>query len=330
MPANLTPQYLRAEELYRKATSPEEKIELLQEMLAIIPKHKGTDHLRGDLRKRLSEHKREAQQHKKKGARSATLDKIDKEGAGQAALIGAPNSGKSSIVATCTAATVQVADFPFSTFKPVPGMMAYEDVQVQLVDLPPVSEEYTESWVFSITRNADLVLLTVDLSQPAPEEQVFELSSLLEAKHLMLAGSRDLETPNLSIAVKPTLILATKCDTEEADAGLASLQEAYGEEFPIFSLSVQTGHHLEEMPRRVFQALEVLRIYTKAPGKKPDLEQPYILPIGSTVLDVAAAVHRDIAENLRFARIWGSEKYEGQQVKRDHVVEDRDILELHG
>ncbi len=330
MPANLTPQYLRAEEQYRKATSPEEKVELLQEMLAIIPKHKGTDHLRGDLRKRLSEHKSEAQQAKKKGARSATLDHIDKEGAGQAVLIGAPNSGKSSIVAACTAATVQVADFPFSTFKPVPGMMAFEDVQVQLVDLPPVSEEYTESWVFSITRNADLVLLTVDLSEPAPEEQVFEIGTLLEARHLMLSGGSEAESPNLSVAVKPTLILATKYDAEGAEAGLESLQDAYGDEFPLFTISVETGHHLEEMPRRAFEALNVLRIYTKAPGKKADLEKPYILPVGSTVLDVATAVHRDIAENLKFARIWGSEKYEGQQVKRDHVVEDRDVLELHG
>ena len=330
MPANLTPQYLRAEEQYRKATSPEEKVELLQEMLAIIPKHKGTDHLRGDLRKRLSEHKKESQQAKRKGTRSATLDHIDKEGAGQAVLIGSPNSGKSSIVEACTAATVQVADFPFSTFRPVPGMMAFEDVQVQLVDLPPVSEEYTEPWVFSITRNADLVLLTVDLSEPAPEEQVFEIGSLLEARHLMLAGDSEVPSPNLSVAVKPTLILATKYDAQGADAALASLQDAYGDEFPLFTLSIETGHHLEEMPRRIFEALNVLRIYTKAPGKKPDLEKPYILPVGSTVLDVATTVHRDIAENLRFARIWGSEKYEGQQVKRDHVVEDRDVLELHG
>ncbi len=329
MPANLPPQYLRVKQRYSEAATPEEKIECLQEMLAIIPKHKGTEHLQTDLRKRLVTHRKEVQQAKKKGARtSQSLDHIEKEGAGQAVLVGASNTGKSSIVAASTAADVQVADYPFSTFRPAPGMMAYEDVQVQLVDLPPVSRDYTESWVFNVIRNADLVLLTVDLSQPDPEEQVLDLTEILEVHHLMLAGSRDVSSPNLSTAVKPTLILATKQDTPAAVAGLASLREAYADEFPIFPLSVKSEQHLKQMSRRVFEALNLLRVYTKAPGKKPDLDQPYVLPVGSTVLDVAEAIHKDFAENLRFARIWGSEKYAGQQVKRDYVVEDRDILEI--
>ncbi len=330
MPANLPPQYLRVKQRYSEAATPEEKIECLQEMIAIIPKHKGTEHLRTDLRKRLVTHKKEAQQAKKKGARtSQPLDHIEKEGAGQVALVGAPNTGKSSIVATCTAASVQVADYPFSTFRPAPGMMAYEDVQIQLIDLPPVSPDYTESWVFNIVRNADLVLLTADLSQPNPEEQVLDITEILEAHHLMLAGTRDVSSPNLSTAVKLTLILATKHDTDTAGAGLASLTETYADEFPIFPLSVKSEQSLKQMSRRVFEALDLLRVYTKAPGKEPDLDQPYVLPVGSTVLDVAEAIHRDFAQNLRFARIWGSEKYDGQQVKRDHVVEDRDILEIH-
>ena len=330
MPANLPPPYLRAEQRYREATTPEAKVEALQEMLAIIPKHKGTDHLRSDLRKRLSSHRKEALQARKKGAKTASqLDHIEREGAGQVALFGIPNSGKSSIVAACTSAHVEVADYPFTTFRSAVGMMAFEDIQIQLVDLPPIDPDYTESWVFNIARNADLVMLTVDLSLPHPEEQVFGIAAILEGHHLMLTGNRNASSPNFSVAVKPTLIVATKCDAESADAGLASLNEAYGDEFPIFPLSLKTGHHLKEMPRRVFEALEILRVYTKAPAKKPDMDRPYVLPIGSTVLDLAETIHRDFAENLRFARIWGSEKYAGQQVKRDHTVEDGDIIEVH-
>ena len=328
MPANLPPQYQRAEQRYREAIAPEDKVEALEEMMRIIPKHKGTDHMRADLKKRISQHKKEAQEGGKKQAAS-TLDKVEKEGAGQAVLVGLPNAGKTSIVAHFTKAQVEPTDYPFATFKPVSGMMHFENIQIQLVDLPPVSMEHTEYWVFNIIRNTDLVLLIVDLSLPDPEEQVLELTTLLEEKHLLLAGNREISSPDLSIAVKPTIILATKSDIPGSEEGLVSLTEEYGSDFPIISLSVQAEQNTETLPQKIFEALQVLRVYTKAPGKKPDLDQPYTLPVGSTVLDVAEAVHRDIAQNLRFARIWGANKYDGQQVKQDHIVSDEDIVELH-
>ena len=329
MPANLTPQYHKAEQRYKAAATPEEKVETLEEMLAIIPKHKGTDHLRGDLRKRLSQHRKELQQSKKKGGKTSQLDHVEKEGAGQAALAGVPNSGKSSIVATHSAAKVQVADYPFSTLKPVAGMLAYEDIQIQLVDLPPITPDYTESWTYNIIRTADLVLLVVDLALPQPEEQVLEVSALFEEHNLLLTGDRQTTTPNLSVAPKYTVILATKQDAPGAADGLSSLSEAYGEEFEIYPISIVSGHNSDGLPLKLFQTLDIVRVYTKAPGKKPDMERPYILPAGSTVQDVAAEIHRDLGESFRFAKIWGSEKYDGQQVKRDHVVLDRDVLEIH-
>ncbi|MCZ6634438.1 MAG: 50S ribosome-binding GTPase [bacterium] len=330
MPANLPPDYHRAEQRYREAISPEDKIEALEEMMRIMPKHKGTDHLRADHRKRLSQHKKELQEGKKKGAKtSSTLDKVDKQGAGQVVLVGLPNAGKTSIVAHFTKAQVEPTDYPFATFKPTSGMMHFENIQIQLVDMPPVSPEHTEYWAFNIIRNTDLVLLVVDLSQPAPEEQVLELTSLLEEKHLLLTGDRETESPDLSTAIKPTYLVATKFDAPNAESGLASLQEEYGDDFPILTLSVQSGHNTETLPEKLFEALHVLRIYTKAPGKQPDMDQPYTLPIGSTVFEVAETVHRDFSENLRFARIWGADKYDGQQVKQDHVVSDEDVIELH-
>jgi len=330
MPANLPPDYIRVEQRYREATTPEEKVEHLQEMLAIIPKHKGTDHLRADLRKRLSQHRKESQQARKKGARtSSSLDHVEREGAGQMALVGAPNSGKSSIVAACTAAEVQVADYPFSTFRPATGMVQYEDIQIQLIDLPPITRDYTETWVYNIIRNVDHVLLTVDLSEPAPEEQLLECAAILEEHNLMLTGSRNATSPNLSVASKPVLVVATKVDADGADVALSRLQETYADEYPLLPLCVVEEASLADFRRRLFEVLEILRVYTKTPGHKPDMDQPYVLPVGSTVLDVAEAIHRDFADNLRYARIWGSEKYDGQQVKRDHVVQDRDILEIH-
>jgi len=329
MPANLPPDYHRAEQRYREAIAPEDKVEALEEMMRIIPKHKGTDHMRADLKKRISQHKKESQEGGKKSGRTSTLDKVEKEGAGQTVLVGLPNTGKTSIVAHFTKAQVEPADYPFATFKPVSGMMPFENVQIQLVDLPPVSIEHTEYWIFNIIRNADLVLLIVDLSLSDPEEQILELTTLLEEKHLLLAGDRETEAPDMSTAVKPTMILATKLDAPGAEEGLASLTEEYGSDFPIIPLSIHAEQNTETLSQKIFEALHVLRVYTKAPGKKADRDHPYTLPVGSTIIDVADAVHRDIAENLRFARIWGANKYDGQQVKQDHIVSDEDIIELH-
>ena len=302
-------------------------MEALREMLAIMPKHKGTDHLQGDLRRRMALHRREAQETKKV-KRSASPDYIEREGEGQVALVGMPNSGKSAILATVTRARPEVADYPFTTHRPLPGMMFFEDVQIQLVDLPPISE-YTESWVFNVVRNADLALLVVDLSAEDPEEHVMTVVDTLGNSNVLLTG-RDLEEDANQTAIsRKTLIVGTRGDHPRADQNMEALQELYGEEFGTVRVSTTTEDGLEEMRRQVFLALNILRIYTKIPGKKADMTAPYVLPVGSTVLDVAAAVHKDMGETFRFARIWGAEKYDGQQIQRDYRVRDRDVIEIH-
>ena len=302
-------------------------MEALREMLAIMPKHKGTDHLQGDLRRRMALHRREAQETKKV-KRSASPDYIEREGEGQVALVGMPNSGKSAILATVTRARPEVADYPFTTHRPLPGMMFFEDVQIQLVDLPPISE-YTESWVFNVVRNADLALLVVDLSAEDPEEHVMTVVDTLGNSNVLLTG-RDLEEDANQTAIsRKTLIVGTRGDHPRADQSMETLQELYGEEFGIVRVSTTGGDGLEGMRRQVFLALNILRIYTKIPGKKADMTAPYVLPVGSTVLDVAAAVHKDMGETFRFARIWGAEKYDGQQIQRDYRVRDRDVIEIH-
>ena len=237
MPANLPPDYYAAERRYRESDSPQEKIAILREMLSIMPKHKGTEHLQGDLKRKIAKLQAQA---KKKQATSKTpgLDHIPREGVGQAVLVGPPNSGKSSILSTLTHAESLVADYPFSTYKPVVGMMAFEDVQVQLVDMPPVSPSHTESWVFNVVRLADLVLLTIDLSDNFPDKQVADTRRFLES-HKILLKKEGVGRPQGPTAVKSTVLIGTKDDAAESGSRMQKLIELFGDEFPCFF--IKTG-----------------------------------------------------------------------------------------
>src|SRR5208282_2682718 len=164
MPANLTPDYLEAERRFKSAKTSQEKIDALEEMMATIPRHKGTEKMQAELRRRLS--KLRAEQHRRPVSRIDIIHRVEKEGAGQVAMVGPPNAGKSLLVRRLTHALPEVADYPFTTRIPLPGIMPFEDVQIQLVDLPPVHPDFPESWLYKIIRNADAVLLVADLSDP--------------------------------------------------------------------------------------------------------------------------------------------------------------------
>ncbi len=326
MPANLTPEYFKAERQFKEAGSLEEKIEALEYMLAVIPKHKGTDKLQGDLRKRLS--KLRTQDEKKRGAGGRINPyKVQRAGAGMAVLIGPPNSGKSSILDRLTNAKPTVAPFPYSTQIPMPGMMAFENAFVQLVDTPPLSTDFFEPDLPGLLRKADITLLVIDASDPAVLEAVDTTSAILENVKVKLAREAAAAEPGTPVSVK-TMIVMTKIDLpgarEEADA-FCELDPG----FPILPLSTETGEGLEDFAAQVFWGLDVVRAYTKIPGKKPDLSDPVYLKRGQTVLDFAKEIHKDFVSGLKFARIWGEGKYDGQSVNRDHMVNDGDIIELH-
>ncbi len=325
MPANLTPQFIKARERFHKAREPEEKLAALEEMLATIPKHKGTDHMVGDIRKQIAKYQ-EASFRAKKGKGGGGHDHVPKEGAGQAVLVGAPNSGKSSLVAALTNAHPEVADYPFSTLVPVPGMMRFEDVRVQLVDLPPLSAEYTEPWVYNLIRAADVVLCVLGLDDvELLDAQLDAMQSWIEARHIQLVVARPAADDGSDQVVHvPARVVLTKSDLGQVPASLAAQLP-----FPYVVVSVRTGEGLEALARMTFDALKVIRIYTKLPGRKPDLEEPYTLPVGSTALDAVRMVHREFAEKLRYVRVWGSGRFDGQQVPSDHRLEDRDIIEIH-
>jgi len=322
MPANLPPQYFDAEKNFRAAKTPAEKIAALEEMLAIMPKHKGTDHLRAELRSRIA--KLTQQAGKKSGAQRVSM-MIEREGAAQVAVIGLPNAGKSQLVASVTNAAPAVADYPFTTYTATPAMMPFENIQIQLIDTPPLVPQMIEWWLPPMLRRADALLIVVDLNA-APLEQ---MASIIEQLRQMRISLETDEADEEILSRQRVLVAGNKADIPGAQAGFAVIQSGYGEKLPLAYISARDGFGLEEMKRKVFQVLGIIRVYTKAPGQRPDMNDPIILPKGSTLADAAEAVHKDFRARLKFARLWGSGKHDGIMVKRDHVLQDGDIIELH-
>jgi ribosome-interacting GTPase 1 len=325
MPANLTPEYFKAEEWFRSATTNQEKILALERMLAVMPKHKGTDHLKADLRRKLSKLKETATQ--KKGGSHIDIFHVPRSGAGQIVLLGTPNCGKSSIVATLTNAKANVADFPFATNAPVPGMVTFEDVQIQLVDMPPVTADCIAPGQVGTYRNCDLIAIVIDLSGDV-QEQMSVCLDFLESRSLLI----DSDTPafdNQGNALgKKAFCICTKADIAKAGA-FETLKDSCKNSFEFIEISVVTRAGLEKLSAKFFELLGIIRIYAKPPGKPADMTEPFTLPVGSTVMDLATAVHRQLAEKLKSARIWGTGVYDGQNAQRNHVLNDKDIIELH-
>ncbi|MBA7671331.1 GTPase Obg [subsurface metagenome] len=325
MPANLTPEYFKAEKWFRSAATNDEKILALEQMLRVMPKHKGTDHLRADLRRKLSKLK-EAPVKKGK-AKHVDIFHIPRSGSGQIVLLGTPNSGKSSIVAALTNAKVNVADFPFATTTPVPGMVKFEDIQIQLVDMPPITADYIAPGQVGTYRNCDVIAIVIDPSADV-EQQLSTCLDFLESRNLLVDNETAAADQQGNPLGKRIFCICTKSDIAKPGA-LETLKQSCGHRFGFVEISTQTGAGLDELVSVLFRMLNIIRVYAKPPGKKPDMNEPFTLPAGSTVMDLATAIHRELAEKLKSARIWGTGVYDGQNVQRNHVLNDRDIIELH-
>jgi ribosome-interacting GTPase 1 len=333
MPANLTPEYKAAEAEFRQARTAEDRLSWLREMLRTIPKHKGTEHLRGDIKTRIKDLTQELAAPRKGGARTGPATVVRREGAGQVALLGPPNSGKSALHARLTGSHADVEPYPFTTQFPQPGMLCFEDIAFQLVDLPPVSAQHPVPWMANALQPADGCLLVVDLSEPACVEQTAELHELLAARQVTLVGSWEaaVDADEDPFALRlPTLVVVTKADQIPGlDEELAAFRELTGCGYPAVVVSVVTGHGLDKIGALLFQHLGVVRVYTKVPGRTPDLTRPFTVRRDQTVHDVAELVHKELADGLRYARLW-RDGIEGRQIGRDYAVEDGDVLELHG
>ncbi len=324
MPANLTPQYYEAEKAYKQAKTVEEKISALQEMLAVIPKHKGTEKLQGQLKKKLSKLREEGEK-KSKSTSTYNPYRIDKEGAGQIILIGLPNVGKSSVLGALSNARVNIAEFPFSTGIPLAGMVPYEDVKIQVIDTPPLVVEDVPGEMVGAVQRAEAVVIVINAGSGEALDQLSSTVDFLEEKRLV---REEIPEGVKAFRREDLLVIANKIDLPGAQENLGIIDELYPD-LRILPISVKTGKGLEEVPRVFFEMLDVIRIYSKVPGKDPDMEAPFVLRRGGTVLEFAQEVHKDLADGLEKARIWGSAKFDGQPVPRDHVLADKDIVELH-
>jgi len=325
MPANLPPQYLEAEENYRLAKTIPEKVAALEEMLAIMPKHKGTDHLRAELRRRIA---KLIEASGKKLATKRTSTVIPKEGAAQVAVIGLPNAGKSQLVSSITNASPTVAEYPFTTHSATPGMMEFENIKIQLIDTPPLVSPAIDFWLPPLLRRADALLVMVDLAD-APEEQMEAIIKQLENMRIVIGDAGAKEDAEFITWHKKALIVGNKLDLDNAKQNYTALKNKYEGQFPLVAISARQGIGLEELKLKLYQFLDIIRVYTKAPGEKPDFTDPIVLRRGSTLEDAAAEVHKDFRDKLKYARLWGSGKHEGIMVKRDHILQDGDIIELH-
>lgn len=330
MPANLSPEYKAAEAAFRAAREPKERLERLREMLRTIPKHKGTDHLQADIKRRIKELSEELEAPRKGGpARGAPPHVVRPEGAAQVALIGPPSAGKSALHARLTGSGARVGDYPFTTQLPQAGMLPYEDIAFQLVDLPAVSPAHPVPWLASALQTADACLLVADLGDPACLEAIEALLAELRAKRVRLVA-RDAEDDDPFVLCLPTLLVASKADRlSDPQAELDALKELEGLDFPALAVSAETGMGLDGIGRRLFERLGILRVYTKSPGKPPEHDRPFTLRRGQTVEDVARLVHQGLAASFRYARLWGKSGFDGQHVGRAHALADGDVVELH-
>jgi hypothetical protein len=324
MPANLSPEYHRAEQQLRSAKTPEAKIAALEEMLRVIPKHKGTDHMQADLKGRLSKLRKESGKKAGKGGFSYI---IPREGAGQVGLAGPPNTGKSSLLRALTHATPAVGDFPFTTREPVPGMMRFEDIAFQLVDMPPFSNQHVEPWVFDLIRYADLVWLVLDGARAL--EGYDESVRLLEAKNIGLYPPGVSPRYDRAAVQKKAMVVITGLDKPGVEEEIAALEDLLEGRWHVMPVSVVDQRGLDALRVRTFEAFDIIRVYTKQPGKPPDRDKPFTLPRGSTIADLASRIHNELVESMTFARVWGHSAFEGQSVTKDHVLGEGDVVEIH-
>lgn len=317
MPTNLPPDYFVEEKKLRQAKTPDEKIAILEKMIAIAPHHKGTDHLLAQLRSKISKLKEEKERRPSVQRKADLLFNVKKEGAGQVLFIGFPNSGKSSLVSVLSGSPLEVGDYPFTTHVLQARMMRYQDIWVQLVDTPALGDESTSMWFGNMVRKADALVI------------VLGLSNELELEYELMVEEVKGHIPHIDSRTESLLVVVNKLDLHDFAPSLQTFEKAQVGKRGFVPISATNDVNLHLLRERIFESLEIVRVYSKLPGKKPDMDTPFVLKKGATIMDLAAKIHRDFSSELRYAKLWRGDQYQGMMVGKDFVLHDRDVVELH-
>lgn len=320
MVANLPPHYHTKEAELKKAKTPEEKIQILLEMMSIMPKHKGTEKLQKELKSKIAKLRKEAAE-KKVISRGSPVPAIVKEGAGQVIIAGAPNTGKSTLLGSLTKAKPEIADYPFTTKIPQPGMLHYQDIQIQMIDTPALASGISENWLGDMMRKADLIMLLLDLSDDDILEKMEDVMRVLEDFKIKTEGKWEF--------TKKILWVGNKIDLP----GWKEIRDVVCELYPIgeelLTISAKENINTENISESIFKKMGIIRVYTKIPGKPAEMKDPYTISANSTLEDLAKAIHKDLVKTFRYARLWKNGQGNPIIAGRDYILEDRDLVEIH-
>ncbi|MBI1979033.1 MAG: 50S ribosome-binding GTPase [Candidatus Aenigmarchaeota archaeon] len=293
MPVNAGPEYFAAERRYSEARTTEQKIDALHEMLRTVPKHKGTENLRADLRKRLSKFRKELVIEKRKSHKPKAV--IRKEGAAQVCIIGMTNSGKSTLLNSLTNAHVEIAEYPYTTKEPKVGMMFHNDLQFQLIEIPSTFNQES----LGLLHSCDLIVMVLDSMQNA-DKQKTELMQILKTNRL--------DRKKIIFAKNKSKV----CGLDQS----------------IVCIDAQSKVGMDELKEKIWKSLNLIKIYAKSPRKPKDIPA-LALEKGSTVEDLAKEIHKDFVKTFKFARIYNSTKFSGKKVGLEYKLHDNDVVEIH-
>jgi len=317
MPANLPPDYFVEEKKLRQAKSIDEKIAIIEKMIAIMPHHKGTDKLLASLRAKIAKLREEKEKKPQTQRRFEQFFNVKKDGAGQVLCIGFPNAGKSALISALSGEPLEVADYPYTTRILHTRMMRYEDIWIQLVDTTAIGDENTPMWFGNMVKKADVLLAVIALSDALDIEYELIMEEIKRYRP-------DIETKDGSL-----IIAVNKLDLTRYVSCLDEFIHRRGKEKIIIPVSAEKDVNLHELKEIIFRSLNIARIYSKLPGKKPDLESPFVMKKGGTVLEFAEKIHKDFLVKLKYAKLWRKDSYNGMMVSKDFILEDKDIIELH-
>lgn len=285
-----------------------ERIRELRAALAALPDYKNGPY--ADIRKWV------LGQIEATRARSRVVQRdsiaVRREGVAQVALVGPPNAGKSSLLHALSAVQVKIGDYAFTTLRPVPALVSIGGALVQFVEIPGLIEGAAGDRgggrsLLGVLRGADVIVYCQDATAP--------VDALLTVRAEVAAAGIEL----------PGLLAATKMDDATTD-DLEKLRAAMPD-LDVVPVSIIDDDSLDDLKRRVWALTGLVRVYLRHDGVVAG--RPAALPEGSTVLDVARSVHGDLASGFKHARIWGaSVRFQGQNVGRDHVVQEGDVVEV--